>query len=109
MSGQEADYKGNFFEYVKAAGIISLFSIANAKLTETVNKYGSNNEAAAANLAESNAQFFNQLGSALTSQAMNVSPTLTVDNGTLINVMLNKTLYLPKAPGYPPGQKYILE
>jgi type IV secretion system protein VirB10 len=109
MSGQEAGYKGNFFEYVKAAGIISLFSIANAKLTETVNKYGSNNETAAANLAESNAQFFNQLGSSLASQAMNVSPTLTVDNGALINIMLNKTLYLPKTPGYPPGKKYVLE
>jgi type IV secretion system protein VirB10 len=107
MSGQDANYKSNFFEYVKAAGIISLFSIANAKLTENVNKFGS--ETAASNVAESNAQFFNQLGSDLVSQAMNVQPVLTVDSGTLINVMLNKTIYLPRAPGFKPGQKYILE
>ena len=108
MSGQEANYHGNFFEYVKAAGIITLFSIANGKLTETIDKY-SNSPTTAGAVAEGNAQFFGELGAGLVNQAMNISPTLTVDNGTLINIMLNKTIYLPRISGYQPTQKYILE
>jgi len=108
MSGQEAAYHENWFEYAKAAGIISLFSVANAKFTETINNY-SESDTTAASVAQANAQFFNQMGSSLVSKAMSIQPTLTVDNGTLINIMLNKTLYLPATAGSPPVQKYILE
>jgi type IV secretory pathway VirB10-like protein len=40
---------------------------------------------------------------------MNIQPTLTVENGTPVNVMLNKSLYLPPLGGYPAARKYILE
>jgi len=108
MAGQEADYHENWFEYVKAAGIITLFSYANAKFVEIANKYSKSSETAS-NIAEANQQFFNQLGSTLISRAMSIQPTLTVDNGTLINIMLNKTLYLPSVAGFPPAKKYVLE
>jgi len=108
MAGQEADYHENWFEYVKAAGIISLFSYANAKFVEVTNKYSKNSETASG-IAEANQQFFNQLGSEFISRAMSIQPTLTVDNGTLINIMLNKTLYLPSVAGFSPAKKYILE
>jgi len=109
MSGQEANYHENWFEYVKAAGIITLFSIANARLVETANKYSTSPETSS-NIAQANQQFFSQIGSSLVSRAMNIQPTLTVDNGTLINIMLNKTLYLPSVSGgFPPAKKYILE
>jgi len=108
MAGQEANYHENWFEYVKAAGVISLFSIANAKLVETANKFSTSSETAS-NIAQANQQFFNQLGNSLISRAMAIQPTLTVDNGTLINIMLNKTLYLPAVAGSSPAKKYILE
>jgi type IV secretory pathway VirB10-like protein len=108
MAGQEANYHENWFEYVKAAGVISLFSIANAKLVETANKFSTSSETAS-NIAQANQQFFNQLGNSLISRAMAIQPTLTVDNGTLINIMLNKTLYLPAVAGFSPSKKYILE
>jgi len=108
MSGQEADYHENWFEYVKAAGIITLFAIVNAKFVDTANKY-SKSEETASSIAQANQQFFNQLGSSLVSRAMGIQPTLTVDNGTLINIMLNKTIYLPSVPGVSPAKKYILE
>jgi len=108
MSGQNANYHENWFEYVKAAGIISMFSIANARLVETANKYASTPEASS-NIAQANQQFFNQLGNNLISRAMSIQPTLTVDNGTLINIMLGKTLYLPSAAGFAPVKKYVLE
>ena len=107
MSGQTAKYDENWFEYLKAAGIITLFSVANARMTDSAAKYAE--EGASANIAEANAALVNQLGGNLASRAMNIQPTLTVTNGTVINVMLNKTLFLPSVPNYPATQKYILE
>jgi len=107
MSGQPATAHENWFEYLKAAGIITLFSYANAKMTDTAAKYA--NENSAANLAASNAGFINQVGGNLISRATNIQPTLTVDSGTVINIMLNKTLFLPPVAEFPVTQKYSLE
>ena len=107
MSGQAAKYRENWFEYLKAAGIITMFSVANAKMTETAAQYAS--DASAGNIAESNSAFVNQIGGNMVGRAMNIQPTLTVENGTQVNVMLNRTLYLPPAPSFPASQKYILE
>lgn len=92
ISGQQAVYHENWFEYLKAAGIITMFSLANARMTEEAAKYAST---AASGVAQANGEMVNQLGGGIVSRAMNIQPTLTVDNGTLINIMLNKTLYLP--------------
>jgi type IV secretion system protein VirB10 len=107
MSGQLAKYSENWFEYLKAAGIITLFSVANARMTESAAQHAT--EESASNIAEANAELVNKLGGSLADRAMNIQPTLTVDNGTLINVMLNKTLYLPPIERVPAGQKYFLE
>ena len=107
MSGLTGKYDEKWFEYLKAAGIITLFSLANAGMTESAAQYAS--DQSAANLAESNSQFFNKLGGSLIDRAMNIQPTLTVANGTLINIMLNKTLYLPPVENFPTSQKYILQ
>jgi len=107
MSGQEAKYSENWFEYIKAAGIITLFSIANARMTETAAKLAT--EESGANIAEANSSLVNSIGESLVDRAMNIQPTLTVENGTLINIFLNKTLYLPPVNGYLAVQKYSLE
>jgi type IV secretion system protein TrbI len=107
MSGQPARFHENWFEYLKAAGIITLFSYANAKMTETAAKYASEDKAN--NLAAANADFVNNLGGQLAGRAANIQPTLTVENGTLINILLNKNLYLPPVSGYPASEKYLLE
>jgi len=107
MSGQSATVNENWFEYLKAAGIITLFSIANSKMTETSAAYAT--EETASNIAASNSEVVNQLGGNIISRALNIQPTLTVDNGTLINIMLNKTLYLPSVGGNTVTQRYILE
>jgi len=99
MSGQEAEYHENWFEYLKAAGIITLFSLANASMTETAAKYA--NDASASAVASANSQMVNQLGGNMVSRAMNIQPTLTVKNGTLVNIMCNQTLYLPPVGSVP--------
>jgi type IV secretion system protein VirB10 len=103
MSGQKAIYHENWFEYLKAAGVVTMFSLANASMTETTAKYSSDAQAAA--IASSNSQLVNQLGGGMTNRAMNIQPTLTVDNGSLINIMLNKTVYLPPADGLPVARR----
>ncbi|GBU28244.1 hypothetical protein R84B8_01802 [Treponema sp. R8-4-B8] len=107
MSGMEAVYHENWFEYLKAAGIITLFSIADAKMADAAAKYASDETAGA--VAASNSAFVNQVGGGIVGRAMNIQPTLTLDNGAIVNVMLNRTLYLPPAPPYRPSKKYVLE
>jgi type IV secretory pathway VirB10-like protein len=107
MSGQAAIYHENWFEYIKAAGIISLFSIANARMVETAAQ-GSNGDLAA-NVATANAGLVNQLSGNMISRAMNIQPRLTVENGTRINIMLNKTIYLPPVERFPVNQRFVLE
>jgi type IV secretion system protein VirB10 len=107
MSGQAGRYHENWFEYIKAAGIITMFSIANASMTETSARYAPEDQAA--NIAAANAALVNQMGNNMVNRALNIQPRLTVDNGTRINIMLNKTLYLPPLNNFPVNQRYILE
>jgi len=107
MAGLKAIYKENWFEYVKAAGIITLFSVANAKLTEQVAQYQSEEMAAATITA--NSEFVREIGGNLISRAMNIQPTLTVSSGEKINIMLNKNIHLMPVNNYPVTQKYILK
>jgi type IV secretory pathway VirB10-like protein len=106
MSGQEAEYHENWFEYAKAAGLITLFSVANAKMTEEAAKHASS--AAASGIAQANTQFVSDSGGNIVSRALNIQPTLTVENGAAVNVMLNKAVYLPPVEDYPAAQKYTL-
>jgi type IV secretion system protein VirB10 len=95
FSGQAAVYHENWFEYAKAAAIITMFSVANSAMAEEAAKYGGNQTAAG--VVGANSNMVNELGGNIVSKAMNIQPTLTVANGTELNVMLGKTLYLPPA------------
>ncbi|GMO54523.1 MAG: hypothetical protein Ta2G_13510 [Termitinemataceae bacterium] len=105
MSGQEAKYSENWFEYLKAAGIITMFSVANSKMAEEAAKYADNNTSSA--MVAGNAEFLNNVGSNIVGKAMNIQPTLTVNNGEVLNIMLNKTVYLPPVQDYPVSEKYL--
>jgi type IV secretion system protein VirB10 len=107
MSGVKAEYRENWFEYLKAAGIITMFSIANSKMTEEAAKYASTETAGS--IAQANAEFVTQTGGTIVSRALNVQPTLTLNSGTIINIMLNKNLYLPPLADYPVRTRYTLK
>jgi len=106
MAGIKAKYNENWFEYIKAAGIISMFSVANAQMAEQAAKYASGDMAAA--VVQQNSQFMNQVGGGIIGRAMNIQPTLTVESGTKINIMINKNIYLPPMENIPVTQKYTL-
>jgi len=106
IAGLKAVYHENWFEYIKAAGIVSLFSLINSKMVEQVAKYGSNDMAAG--VITSNAEFIKDLGGNFITRAMNIQPTLTVDSGEKINVMLNKNIFLPPFRNFEVKQRYSL-
>jgi type IV secretion system protein VirB10 len=106
-SGAEAEYHENWFEYVKAAGIISMFSVANSKMAEEAAKYGGGTMAQG--VVQGNSEFMQQIGGAVVSRAMNIQPTLTIDSGEKLNIVTNKTVYLPSLDDYPVTKKYTLQ
>ena len=106
MSGQPGTLHQNWFEYLKAAGIITMFSFANSRMNEAVADMADDHTAAAA--AQANQAFVNQLSGGIISRAMNIQPVITVDSGTLINIMLNRVIYLPPVPAPPVTQRHSL-
>jgi type IV secretion system protein TrbI len=107
IAGLKAVYHENWFEYVKAAGIVSLFSVINSRMVEEVANYGSSEMASG--VITSNAEFIKDIGGNLISRALNIQPTLTVDSGEKINVILNKNIYLPPFKNFEVKQRYILK
>jgi type IV secretion system protein VirB10 len=107
MAGLKAKYRENWFEYVKAAGLITMFSTANGRMAEEAAKYGGTDTASA--VIQSNNQFMNQMSGTIVGRAMDIQPTLTLESGAVINIMLNKNVYLPPMAPIPVTQKYVLE
>jgi type IV secretion system protein VirB10 len=100
ISGQAGAYHENWFQYLKAAGIIAMYTLANAKLTEVAGVKLSEDA------AQANAQLTAQLGSNIISRALDIQPTITVSGGEKINIMLNKPIFLPPVDDYPVTEKY---
>jgi type IV secretory pathway VirB10-like protein len=107
MAGIKAEYRENWFEYLKAAGLITMFSLANSRMAEETAKYASNEMAAG--VTQANAEFINSTGGNIVSRAMDIQPTLLLNNGEKVNIMLNKNVHLPPVNGYPVTQKYTLK
>jgi type IV secretory pathway VirB10-like protein len=101
MSGYQGEYHENWFQYLKAAGIITMFTLANGEMTRAAGGAAANTDVAAANQ-----NIVNQLAGNITARALNIQPTITVKSGEKINVMLNKAVYLPPVEGYKPVERY---
>ena len=101
ISGQAGVYHENWFQYVKAAGIIAMYTLANAELTKVAGAQLSEET------AQANAQLTAQLGNNIISRALDIQPTITVSSGEKINIMLNKPVYLPPVDDYPVTERYV--
>jgi type IV secretion system protein VirB10 len=98
FSGQDGYYHENWFQYAKAAGIIAMYSIANAKLAVAAGT--------ASDSQYSNQQLMNQMASNVIERALNIQPTITVESGTEIKILSNRNVYLPPVPVPPVGGAY---
>ncbi len=99
-SGTKGKVDEHLFQYVKAMGIISAFTLVNGEFAASMN--ATQNETAQ-NLLAANQNVVNQLGAKIIDRTLNIQPTLPVKSGTKINIMLNKNIRLP--PIDPPPVK----
>ncbi|GHV06747.1 hypothetical protein FACS189485_15800 [Spirochaetia bacterium] len=102
LAGMKGHYSENLFQYLKAAGIISLFSILNGEISRS----GGGDNARVQEMTLANQNVVNQLGAKMIDRALDIQPTITVKNGTQINIMLNKNVMLPPIDDYPVTTKY---
>jgi type IV secretion system protein VirB10 len=103
-SGVKGWYSENLFQYAKAMGIISLFSVLNGYVSQTLD---AGNNPLYQDMIIANQNVINQLGTRIIDKALDIQPTITVKNGTQINIMLNKNLLLPPVDDYRVAAKYV--
>jgi type IV secretory pathway VirB10-like protein len=89
---------------MKAAGIITMFTLANGEMGRAVSSAG--NSDTSQDVMAANQNIVNQLAGNITARALNIQPTITIKSGTKINVMLNKTLSMPPMEAYKVTERY---
>lgn len=94
----------HMWQYLKAAGVISLFSLINSEFSYT-NSVASNETLQ--NLIAQNQALVNQFGNRTIDRVLDIQPTIRIKNGTKINIMLNKNIYIPPLDDYPVAGKYV--
>jgi type IV secretion system protein VirB10 len=103
-SGAKGIYSENLFQYLKAAGIITLFTMMNAKINDQVK--GGSDDSMNAQIMLQNQQVVNQLSSKLIDRALDIQPTIRIPSGMKVNIMLNKNIRLPPIADNPVSKKY---
>jgi type IV secretion system protein VirB10 len=94
----------HYFEWLKAAGIVSLFTILNSEISyQTKNQ----NNAQIRELMDINQGIINQLGNKLIDRALDIQPTVRVANGTAVSVAVNAVVNLRPFPSISAEEKWI--
>lgn len=89
--------------YLKAIGLMSVFSIVNS---EFQNSMGNTNNEYVQNLLANSQSITAELGDKLIERAMNVQPTIKIKAGTKINIVVNQNLTIPPCEDIPVTQQY---
>jgi len=94
----------HYFEWLKAAGIVSLFSILNSEIS-----YQSKNQnnAQIRELMDINQGIINQLGNKIIQRALDIQPTVRVANGTAVSVAVNSVVNLRPFPAIRAEERWI--
>jgi type IV secretion system protein VirB10 len=94
----------HYFEWLKAAGIVSLFSILNSEISyQTKNQ----SNAQIRELMDINQGIINQLGNKLIQRALDIQPTVRVVNGTAVSVSVNTIVNLRPFPAIRAEERWI--
>lgn len=89
--------------YLKAIGLMSVFSIVNSEFETSM---GNSQNQYVQNIIANTQQVSNELGNKLIDRAMNVQPTIKIKAGTKINIVVNQNLSLPPCENIPVTQTY---
>lgn len=102
-SGLKGSVNDHPMAYLKAIGLMSVFSIMNTEFASA--NSGTDNEYVQ-NVIANSQQVMNELGDKLIDRAMNVQPTIKIKAGTKINIVVNQNLSLPPCEDIPVTQQY---
>jgi len=94
----------HYFEWLKAAGIISLFTLLNSEIAYQTR--GQTNQQVR-ELMDVNQGIINQLGNKLIDRALNIQPTVRVANGTAVSVSVNTIVNLRPFPAIQAEERWI--
>jgi type IV secretion system protein VirB10 len=81
----------HYFEWLKAAGIVSLFTMLNSEVSYQM---GSQKSPQVRELMETNQAIVNELGTRIMERALDIQPTVRVANGKSVSVAVNTALTL---------------
>ncbi len=102
-SGLKGFVNDHPFAYLKAIGLMSVFSIINS---EFQNSMGDTTNEYVQNVMANTQQVTNELGEKLIDRAMNVQPTIKIKSGTKINIVASQNLQLPPCEEIPVTEHY---
>lgn len=102
-SGIGGSLNDHYFEYLKAAGLASLFTYINSNVY-SVSKAQKNR--VTAQMIDDSQEIGNKLADKLLDRALDIAPTVTVKGGTRINVDVNKILTLQPYERDMPKSRY---
>jgi type IV secretion system protein VirB10 len=93
----------HYFEWLKAAGIVSLFTMLNSEVT-----YQTRNQTnpQIRELMDINQGIVNRLGNRLMERALDIQPTVRVANGTAVSVAVNAVVNLRPFPAIRAEEKW---
>jgi len=94
----------HYFEWLKAAGIVSLFTMLNSEVTyQTKNQ----NNPQLRELMDINQGIVNRLGNRLMERALDIQPTVRVANGAAVSVAVNAVVNLRPFPAIRAEEKWV--
>jgi type IV secretion system protein VirB10 len=91
------------FQYFKAVLLLSAMNIVNSELSYSM--AGTNNQYVQ-NVMANTQEMANALGGKIIDRALDVQPTITIKEGTRINIVANNNLVLPPMQPYPVTYPY---
>ena len=94
----------HYFEWLKAAGIVSLFTMLNSEVA--YQSKGQNNPQIR-ELMDINQGLVNRLWERIMERALNIQPTVRVANGTAVSVSVNTPLNLRPFPAIKAEERYV--
>jgi type IV secretion system protein VirB10 len=105
MSGYAGYVDQHWWEYAKGIGLMALFSIIDGQLQysmKTANSQG------VSDIANSVTAGIDQVGTQFTANAMNIQPTITVNQGAKVQVFVNSDIIMPPANQKAVSKKYSI-
>jgi len=105
MSGYAGSVDEHWWEYAKGIGLMLLFSIIDGQIQYSMKEA---NTQGATDVANSLTAGLDQVGSQYTSNVMNIQPTITVKQGSKVQVFVNADLIMPLANQKAVSKKYTI-